>query len=188
MNPEVEPATSNGSCVKPGTAVCSDCPAKQGEHWRQRGLYFRRELRRHDVPDTCRRMAEAICDISLGLGLEEVMVPSLKYFCALTGLEKQHVHDAIRRLHLMRVIRVRTHKGQPHYQIREDSDNWKASPRELMLDADERMEQIRALNGLDPKGAVNFFDPRAGLKKECPAVTKYVTQPVTTSEVLPDLD
>lgn len=127
---------------------CKDCPASLLNDWRQRGLKIRHELRRHKISDTERRLAEALLDITFGWSREEIMVPQLKFFCAMTGMEKPHVHDAISGLHLQRIIRVRTVAGQLHYSLREDSENWKATPRELMLDRDERLDQLRVINGM----------------------------------------
>jgi len=168
-------------------ADCVECSASIWNAWRQKGLNIRHQARRHDFPDTKRRMLEALVDLTYGLGLEEVMIPNLKYFCSVTGLEKPHVSDAIAWLHLNRVIRVRTDKGQPHYTIR-DPEDWKVSQRELMLDAEERIEQIRAFNGLEPKGKPDFFESKARPGQKTTTVTECVKQEVKSEESLPDLD
>lgn len=182
--PNVPPAKT------PLHKVCEVCPMVSLDGWRMRAARMRDELRRHKISDTERRLAEAILDITFGWGRAEVMVPELKFFSAMTGMEKPHVHEAIASLHLQRIIRVVKLKGQLHYSLREDSDNWKASPRELMQDRDERLNHLREVNELPAgKGFPGFFDPLAAAEKTGAGVTESVTKPVIAqTETLPDLE
>jgi hypothetical protein len=166
---------------------CMECSASIWNAWRQKGINIRHQARRHDLPDTSRRMLEALIDLTFGLGLSEVLVPNLKYFSALTGMEKPHAHEALHRLHLARIIRIHTDSsGRPKYSINEDHDTWKVAQRELMLEADERIQQIRALNGLPAKGPSSFFDGNPAASQKKPAVTEQVKRDVTKPVILPE--
>jgi len=173
---------------------CDKCPARAGDEWRQRALVFRLELMRFKLDDTQRRLADALTLITLGWGRESIMVPDYKFFSALTGLEKPHVSDALKALHLQRVIRVqRDRKGQRHYSLNESSTTWQATPRELMMDRDERIRQLRAVNEMEEKEISNFFKVPTAAKNFGADVTGQVTTGVTAEgftllETLEDWD
>ncbi len=131
---------------------CKKCPTAEVDRFRKRGLAVRQELRRHHLSDRERHIAEVILDKSLGWGRESVIIPQLRFFTNLTGIGVSHVHEALRSLHNMRIIRAVTVKGQSTYSIREDSDNWKVKPRvsfEVMADT---VSLLRELNDLPRNG------------------------------------
>ena len=106
------------------------------------------ELRRHQLCLTERMIAEVILDLSLGWDRPDVLIPQLKMFTSLTGISVPHVHGAIQGLHLKRIIRVVTVKGQPTYSIRTDVENWKVAPRASQEAISEALSLLRELNGL----------------------------------------
>ena len=137
--------------MKPtSTKDCEGCPASILNNWRLRGLKLRDEFRRHQLTDRERRLADVILDKSFGWGQPCVIVPQLKFFSGLTGMSVPHVHDAISGLHLKRIIRVVMVKGQANYCIREDTDNWKVSPRVSQTTINETVNLLRELNELPP--------------------------------------
>lgn len=58
------------------------------DQWHNRRVLIRRELRRHQINDSALRVAEIILDMSLGQGLEKVIIPNLDCFVELTGIVK----------------------------------------------------------------------------------------------------
>ncbi len=173
---------------------CETCPMSALNGWREKVAWLRMELRRHKVTDTERRLAEAILDTSYAWGRETVMVPELKFFCSLTGMEKPHVHEAIAGLHLQRIISVRTLKGQIHYSVRLDTESWKVTPRELMQDMGDRLNQLRAINDLPPftTESKSFFKPHAdtiflGGGVTDSVISDVITQFHSSDEKLPNL-
>ena len=183
-SPEAKPE------AKAGDAVCSDCPAKQGEHWRKRAATIRRELRRHHLSERERHLAEVILDLTFGWQKESIVIPQLQCFTDLTGIGKTHVSEGIGDLHLMRIIRVTTVNGQPTYQIREDVENWKVKPRVSESAMANSINLVREWNGLQPmvsplEAIANFKNlPAAKKISSCvpesglPAVNPYVEVPL----------
>lgn len=167
--------------------LCPHIPARDNnaDAWHQRRVLIRRELRRHQINDSALRVAEIILDMSLGQGLERVIVPNLDCFTELTGIGRPHVSEAISALREMRILRVSSIDGAPTYQIREEPDsdgispfNWRVQPRMTLRDMERAVDTIREWNRLAPlpkgralEAVANFKNGRTA-KKFARAVPK----------------
>jgi hypothetical protein len=184
----------------PNENLCPNTPARDGlaDAWHQRRVLIRRELRRHQINDSALRVAEIILDMSLGQGLERVVIPNLDCFSELTGIGRPHVSEAISALREMRILRVSSVDGAPTYQIREDPDsdglspfNWRVQPRMTLREMERAVDTIREWNRLPPLphgrnlGAIANFKNRPVNKKTRAAVPKNGI-PVGTRNGLPE--
>jgi hypothetical protein len=173
--------------MKKSLANCKACSVQVSCDWRLRTAVIRRELLRHQLTDRERRIAEIILDKSFGWQQPSVVIPELKHFSSLTGMAAPHVHMAIKGLHLKRIIRVVMMRGQATYTIREDTDNWKVTPRVSIEGMRETMALLRELNELPPEDLKNFkARPDAGAKHV--SITELViTQASSDGQILPFL-
>ncbi len=130
--------------------ICSDCQNRLNDGYRQRAATIRRELRRHHLSERERHLAEVILDMSFGWQRDSVIIPQLQCFTDLTGIGRTHVSEGLNDLHLMRIIRVITEKGQPTYAIREDVENWKVKPRVSESAMAGTINLVREWNNLAP--------------------------------------
>jgi phage replication O-like protein O len=130
--------------------VCVDCGTHEADAWHLRRSTIRRELRRHHLSQREMALAEIILDMTMGWQRESIIVPQLQCFTDLTGISKSHVSEGIADLHMMRIIRVITDKGQPTYSIREDIENWKVKPRVTERAMCNSINLVREWNALPP--------------------------------------
>ena len=185
--------------------LCPHMPARDtnAEAWHFRRALIRRELRRHQISDSVLRVAEIILDMSLGQGLERVIIPNHEIFSELTGVGRPHVSEAISALREMRILKVSTINGAPVYQLREDPDsdglspfNWRVQPRTTMRAMLRAVDTIREWNGLAPlpgdrslETVANFKNRRATKKAaaSCPenGVPLGITRDLNPEEDLP---
>lgn len=90
----------------------------------------RGELRRHFLSERERLVADALLEISLGWGLDAVCIPKLDVIGDLTGLNRSHVHGALRGLHDMRILQIDSAEGGlTRYAFNTNSENWKVKIR-----------------------------------------------------------
>lgn len=108
----------------------------------------KRELRRHHISERDHLVADALCEVSFGLGLTSVKIPSLQVLGDIVGLPKQHVHTSLRRLHEMRIVRIQ-HTGSAWlYTVNPVSETWKCAPRVSLATVEEATEKLRELNDI----------------------------------------
>jgi len=137
-------------CGECQAKLCSECKSRMSDQYRLRAATIRRELRRHHLSERERHLAEVILDMSFGWQRDSIIIPQLQCFTDITGIGKTHVSEGINDLHLMRIIRVVTDKGQPVYSIREDVENWKVKPRVSESAMAGSINLVREWNGLQP--------------------------------------
>ena len=125
-------------------------PLTLTESFHRRRANIRRELRRHHLSERDRHLAEIILDMTLGWQRPSIIIPQLQCFTDLTGIGKSHVSEGLSDLHLMRIIRLTTYKGQPVYSVREDVENWKVKPRVSESAMVGSINLIREWNGMEP--------------------------------------
>ena len=151
-------------------------------------------MRRHQITDRERRVADFILDKSFGWGRPCVIVPQLKFFTSYTGISVPNIHEALSGLHLKRIIRVVQVKGQMNYCIREDTENWKVSPRVSLHAIAETESLLRELNGLPPlprtqEELPDFFEqqpsPRTKLGKVLDLIIPHEIPPEKPLPFLP---
>ena len=106
----------------------------------------KRELRRHHVSERDRLVADALCDVTFGLGLTSVKIPKPETLGELVGLPRQHVYTALQRLHEMRIVSVHPKEGVYLYTVNHNSEGWKVMPRVALATILRGMETIRELN------------------------------------------
>lgn len=156
--------------------VCVDCGTHEADAWHLRRAKIRLELRRHHLSQREMALAEIILDMTLGWQRESIIVPRLDCFTDLTGISKSHVSEGIGDLHMMRIIRVVTDKGQPTYSVREDIDNWKVKPRVTERAMSNSINLVREWNNLPvlaaPLEAIANFKSGPHAKKAAPFVPK----------------
>ena len=170
--------------------VCVDCKLHERDVWHLRRSKIRRELRRHHLSQREMALAEIILDMTLGWQRESIIVPRYDCFTDLTGISKSHVSEGINDLHMMRIIRVVTDKGQPTYSIREDVDNWKVKPRVTERSMCNSINLVREWNALpplvEPLEALGNFKSGPETKKGEPFVPKSGV-PYVFPDELPNL-
>jgi hypothetical protein len=163
----------------PSENLCPHIPPHDAhaDEWHTRRALIRRELRRHQLSDSERRVAEIILDLSLGQGLEKVIVPNLDCFKALTGIDRPHLSEAIKALREMRIVRLSSTAGAPTYAIREDPDsdglvpfNWRVQPRMTLNEMSRSLDLVREYNSLPPLPKDHNLEALANFKNR--AVTK----------------
>ena len=174
---------NNRAKETPQRQVCVDCPARDANEWRLRGLAVRAELRRRKVLDNEMRIVEVILDKSFGWGLLSVVIPELRMFTLLTGMAEPHVHRAIEGLHLARVIRVTKVKGLATYQVREDFMNWQLRPRVARETIRSGVELLREINGLPPLPRVQEELPNFKVQPDTQKSGAGLTKTVITDEI-----
>ena len=154
--------------------LCPHIPPRDpnAETWHNRRALIRRELRRHQLSDSELRIAEIILDMSLGQGLERVLIPTLDCFKELTGIGRPHVSEAIKALREMRIVRVTSVNGVPAYSIREEPDsealtpfNWRVQPRISLREMERSVDLIREYNSLAPLPSGRTLEALANFKK-----------------------
>ena len=134
--------------------ICLDCPSHDPNDFMRRAARMRRQFRRFHLGDQNRLVADLLLDLTFGWRQESIVIPNLNCFCDLTGIGKPHITETLQELHLMRIIRIVTVKGQPTYSIREDIDRWQCKPRTTEADMRRSVNLIREWNGLPPAAAV----------------------------------
>ncbi len=127
------------------------------DEWHNRRVLIRRELRRHKLSDNALRITEIILEMSLGQGLESVLIPDHDCFSGLTGIRRSHVSETLLALREMRIVRLTSRDGFPIYSIREDPDSeglspfdWRVQPRTTLREMERAVGMIREHNGLPP--------------------------------------
>ena len=169
-----------------GAKVCEDCPSLRAAPWWIKAATTRLEFMRFKLNDSERRMGDAIILITYCQGRESIMVPDLKFFVALVGMEKPNVVTAIHGLRLQRILSVTTdRKGQRHYRLNPDSSTWQSTPRELMDDRDDRLKQLRRLNNITEEGAPNFFEQKPCAKNFGAGVMNGIISDITSHIITP---
>jgi hypothetical protein len=137
---------------------------------------MRRELLRYDIPLRPLILAEVILSISFGWGRRTVRVPKLEIFTDLTGIARGHVHEALKKLHQMRILTVSVASGVPEYELLPDSEKWQCCPRVTRASIAEAIRMLKALNNIDltmPTPISNHDQPAAsadGESKNFPSV------------------
>lgn len=148
----------------------------------------KRELHRHQVSDRDHRIADALCDVSFGLGLLSVKIPKLETLGDLVGLPRQHVYNALQRLHEMRIVTVRPKEGLYLYTVNPNSESWKVAPRVPLTTILRATDMIRELNNVpaDEAGSEAPADPASSNVHQL--LLYGVTDSVTvTAETFPQL-
>jgi len=179
-------------CGECQAKLCSECKSRMSDQYRLRAATIRRELRRHHLSERERHLAEVILDMSFGWQRDSIIIPQLQCFTDITGIGKTHVSEGINDLHLMRIIRVVTEKGQPVYSIREDVENWKVKPRVSESAMAGSINLVREWNGMKPLvaplEAIANFKIQAAAKKISPRVPESgLPAGVPVSQELPQL-
>lgn len=155
-------------------------PEQRAQELRSLEPRVKRELRRHFLSERERIVADVLTENTLGLGLLHVRIPKLEVLSDLTGLERSHIHTALRSLHEMRIFTARIHEGIT-IAINTDSESWKVKPRIPRSTIQRGLDVIYAYNHTQPPPSatetpINFrdFDPAQFL---LPGVTNSVTVP-----------
>lgn len=91
--------------------------------------YMKGELRRHYLSERERLVADQVVEVTLCNGRDRIRVPKLEVLSDLTGLERSHIHTALRSLHEMRIILTSHKEAALVLTINLDSENWKVKPR-----------------------------------------------------------
>jgi len=173
--------------------------------------FLRCELRRFQLSDRQRIIAEVINELPFGWGRESVRVPKLEYFTDLTGIARPHIHGALRALHDMRILKIEIKDNLPEYRLLPDSHTWQVRfriSRERIKAARESLREINhlashhpavqaAMEHLEMKttGAAGEF-PEDGLnfkdRQDAPFLAALVTDSVQVTsgvhQVFPELD
>lgn len=131
---------------------------KQGEKTERHTLqqldrYLRRELRRHFLSERERIVADVLLEMTFGLGLRSVRIPKLETFTDLTGIDRGHVHGALKSLFEMHIVRVDRRREVWEYSVNPNPEGWKVKirvPRETIR---RGVEVVKAYNGMDGDGA-----------------------------------
>jgi len=123
----------------------------------------RRELRRHFLSERERLVADQVVEITLGHGLNRVRIPKLEVLSDLTGMDRSHVHGALKSLHEMRIVTTGFKEGSIVLTVNLDSETWKVKPRIPKATTLRGLEVVREYNHIPAAdgGSLNFrvFDP-----------------------------
>lgn len=132
--------------------------------------HLRKELRRFNLSERQRIIADVILDTSYGWGLKCVKVPKLDFFTDLTGISRGNVHSALKALYEMRIVEAVQKDGIAEYCITPSPDRWQATPRQSRARITHAIELLKIYNGLakgpapelTPEGFENFKIGRNG--------------------------
>jgi len=113
------------------------------------GRFVRRELRRHALSERERIIADALLDVSFTLGLRSVRIPKLEVISDLTGIQRSHVHGALKSLFEMRIVTVEQKEGLVVYSINPDTESWKVKIRIPRPTIRRAIEVIKSCNNMD---------------------------------------
>ncbi len=171
-------------------------PEKRLQQMEQLERLMRRELRRHSLSERERLVADALVDLSYGLGLESVRVPKQEVFTDMTGLARSHVSGSLKALYQMRILRTIQKDGMTHYTLNPNSEVWKVKIRVARETMKRAMELTRACNGLENQapGAEGAAEETLNFKvfPSTPVLsaggTDSVTVPNWVGEKLPKID
>lgn len=153
--------------------------------------FLRKELRRFQLSERQRVLADVILDVSYGWGLDHVKVPKLDFFTDLTGITRGNVHTALKTLREMRIVEAVLKSGICEYRITTNPDHWQAAPRQSRARIQHSIDLLKIYNGLkdgkppelSPEGFENF---KIGHVRENPS--QPVPNSGTDAETLPWID
>ena len=167
-----------------GEGAPASAAAGPGINFKAVAERIKREFRRHQLTDRDRLVADALCDISYGLGLGSVKIPKLETLGDLVGLPRQHIYTHLRRLHEMRIITVQPKEGVHLYTLNPNSDAWKVMTRVALTTVLRATETIRELNGVPEGEPAEISTPEDKRQIMLFSVTDSVT---VTREVFPEI-
>jgi DNA-binding response OmpR family regulator len=148
--------------------------------FQQLGRTLIREIRRLDINYREYQIVELLIELSLGWGLESVIVPKLEIFSAFIGIAKSHVSANLANLIGMGIVSVEETDRGPRYHVTCNPANWKCRLKVSRAAVKEAINTLRVFNHLDGDDALSreldtsFFEELDGTQILQKGVTESV--------------
>jgi hypothetical protein len=153
-------AAGNEASIRSGSLA----PAPTAAELKALVMPLQRELRRHHLSSHEMIVANVLVELSYGRGMPSVRLPKLDTLSDLTGIDRPHVHTALRSMHEMRILILRQKQGIWVYRITPNSEGWKVKPRIPVATIQRAMDVVISYNqaiieaAAEQGAAANFRD------------------------------
>lgn len=156
--------TPNPAAAAPAKATCEISGSRHNEI-----VSLRWEFRRHHLSEHERIVADWLLDLTLVKGRTSVKIARLQDLAGITGLDKSHVHRALKSLGEMRIVLADRKDAVMVLSISPAVNDWKCRFRQSRAQILEAMQIVEATNGSDAQFHANgtedlirFFDVLGG--------------------------
>lgn len=119
-----------------------------------------RELRRFNLPERQRLLADWLLELTLGADRETVTIPRLQWLEDLTGLDRAAVSRAIAGLEAARILQVTETEEGRTYRILPDSAMWRERER---CPSDRSARGLEAIASFNSLAQLLIWPPERGL-------------------------